>query len=191
LTVTTLDGTPVFEGVVLPTGVRLFEPSAARQSLVSFPSPAGRLLVQMSIEDAAARVVDRDVRDLVVGGFPGPVSTGSPEVLRARNAREFGALAADPDAIPVASRQFSRAERLLIRIPVFTTGPAPVVSARLVSGFGGAMRPLIVSPVPSRPTQFQVDVPLAALANGAYTIEWTARTPDGEARESLPFRVTP
>jgi VWFA-related protein len=191
LSVTTLDGHPVFEGVVLPSDTGLFDPNAVRQSRASFESPAGRLLVQMAIEDATARVVDRDVRDLVVGGFPGPVTIGSSEVFRARNAREYNVLASDPDAAPVASRQFSRTERLLIRVPVFSTGGAPVVSARLVSGFGGAMRDLAVSPVASRATQYLVDLPLAALAVGAYTVELSARTPDGEAKDSLSFRVTP
>ena len=50
------------------------------------------------------------------------MTMGSSQVLRARNAREFQALAIDPEATPVASRQFSRSERLLVRIPVFTVG---------------------------------------------------------------------
>jgi hypothetical protein len=145
----------------------------------------------MAIKDATSRVVDRDVRDLVVGGFRGPVTLGSSEVLRARNAREYQALAVDPEATPVAARQFSRTERLLIRMPVFTVAAAPTVTARLLNGAGGAMRELAVSPVPTRPTAYQVDVPLAALATGTYTIEWTARTAGGEATDSLPFRVTP
>jgi hypothetical protein len=116
---------------------------------------------------------------------------GSPEVLRARNAREYQALAGDPEATPVATRQFSRAERLLIRIPVFSAGGAPTVSARLVTSFGSAMRDLIVTPTPSRPAEYQVDVPLAALANGSYTVEWTARTAEGEVRDRVSFRVTP
>jgi hypothetical protein len=145
----------------------------------------------MAIEDVTSRVVDHDVRDLVVKGFPGPVSMGSPEVLRARTAREYQALATNPDATPVATRQFSRAERLLIRIPVFSAGGPPRVSARLVTSFGSAMRDLIVTPTPSRLAEYQVDVPLAALANGSYTVEWTARTAEGEVSDHVSFRVTP
>jgi hypothetical protein len=145
----------------------------------------------MSIEDVTSRVVDHDVRDLLVKGFPGPVSMGSPQVLRARNAREYQALAADPEATPVATRQFSRTERLLLRLPVFSAGAAPTVSARLVSSFGNAMRDLVVTGTPTRPNEYQADVPLAALANGSYVVEWTARTADGEVRERVPFRVTP
>jgi hypothetical protein len=53
------------------------------------------------------------------------------------------------------------------------------------------MRDLIVTPTPSRPAEYQVDVPLAALANGSYTVEWTARTAEGEVRDRVSFRVTP
>lgn len=191
LSVATLEGSPVFDGVVFPSAAAVADPLAARRSRISFESPAGRLVVQMAIEDAASRVLDRDVRDLVVGGFGGPVTLGSSEVLRARNAREYQELAADPDATPVASRQFSRADRLLIRVPVFSTGDSPAVSGRLVSGLGSAMRELAVGPVPSRPSEYQIDLPLAALASGLYHLELTARTRDGEARDSLTFRVTP
>jgi len=187
LSVMTLDGTSVYKGIVLPAMAGETE----GQSRASFVSPVGRLVVQMAIKDVSSRVVDHDVRDLLVKGFPGPVSMGSPEVMRARTAREYDALAADPHATPVASRQFSRAERLLVRIPVFSTGVKPTVSARLVTSFGSAMRDLVVVPKPSRPNEYQVDVPLAALANGSYTVEWTARTAEGEIHDRVAFRVTP
>jgi VWFA-related protein len=191
LSVITMDGSPVYQGIVLPSTAAAIDPASSRQSRASFVSPSGRLVVQMSIEDVTSRVVDHDVRDLLVKGFPGPVSMGSPQVLRARNAREYQALAADPEATPVATRQFSRTERLLLRLPVFSAGAAPTVSARLVSSFGNAMRDLVVTGTPTRPNEYQADVPLAALANGSYVVEWTARTADGEVRERVPFRVTP
>ena len=53
------------------------------------------------------------------------------------------------------------------------------------------MRDLVVTSTPSRPNEYQADVPLAALANGSYIVEWTARTADGEVRDRVPFRVTP
>jgi hypothetical protein len=191
LSVATLDGSPVFDGVVFASTMGSPDSTEERPSRVSFESPAGRLLVQMAIEDATSRIVDRDVRDLVVGGFPGPITFGSAEVLRARNAREYHGLAADPDATPVAGRTFSRTDRLLIRVPVFSTTESPSVSARLVSGLGSAMRELAVSRVQARQAEYQIDLPLAALASGLYNIELTARTRDGEARDSLTFRVTP
>lgn len=190
LSVMTIDGSPVYKGIVLPATTGESD-ALSGQARASFVSPSGRLVVQMAIEDVTSRVVDHDVRDLMVKGFPGPVSMGSPEVMRARTAREYDALAADPDATPVVSRQFSRAERLLVRIPVFSSGASPTVSARLVTSFGNAMRELVVTPTPSRPNDYQVDVPLAGLANGSYTVEWTARTAEDEVRDRVAFRVTP
>ena len=190
LSVMTMDGSPVYKGIVLPATAGESD-ALSGQARASFVSPSGRLVVQMAIEDVTSHVVDHDVRDLVVKGFPGPVSMGSPEVMRARTARDYDALAADPEATPVASRQFSRAERLLVRIPVFTTGEKPTVSARLVTSFGSAMRDLVVTPTPSRANEYQVDVPLAWLANGSYTVEWTARTAEGEIHDRVAFRVTP
>jgi hypothetical protein len=40
-------------------------------------------------------------------------------VFRARTARDFQALTADASAVPLACREFSRAERLLIRFDVY------------------------------------------------------------------------
>ena len=191
LTVTTLDGAPVFDGIVLPSQGGGDDPAHAGQSSASFESPADRLLVRMAIEDAGARVVDRDVRDLVVGRFTGPVAIGSIAVLRARTAREFRAIATDPSSPPVSSRQFSRAERLLVRVPVFTADGVPEVVARLLGPGGQTMRVLAVTASPSSLALYHVDVPLAGLAAGRYAVELTVRSSDGEAKESLPFSVTP
>jgi hypothetical protein len=190
LTVTTLDGRPVFDGIVRASGMPV-PPAADERSHVTFAAPADHLIVQMSIQDVAARAMDREVRDLVVEKFRGSVSLGTAEVMRARTMREQRALEADPEAAPVAARQFSRAERLLIRLPVFSSGEAPVVSAILVSRLGGVMRQLSPSPMPSRPNVFEFDVPLASLAAGAYSVELRASTSAGEARDSVPIRVTP
>ena len=190
LTVSTLNGQTVYRGTVRAATAEIpldgADPTRAR-----FDVSTGRLLVQIAIEDQALRVVDRDARDLLVGGFTGPVALGTAEVLRAHNARELYALAANPDATPVALRQFSRADRLLIRVPVFAIGDPPEVSARLVSGLGAVMRELRVSPTPSRPNVYQVEVALASLAAGSYSIDVIAKNPNGESRDRLSIRVTP
>lgn len=191
LSVTKLDGTPVFEGVVSAAGAGLSSGVSEPRAHVSFEAPAGRLLVQMRIEDAASTVVDRDIRDLVVREFAGPVSIGSAGILRARNARDAQALAADPNAAPVAARQFSRSERLIVRVSVASDGEAPAVTARLLSAIGGVMRPLAVVAAPSRPSEYQTDVSLAGLAVGTYSVEVSAATSRGDAREVVAFRVTP
>jgi hypothetical protein len=182
-------GAQVFDGVVLPAsgGQRGPTPQDAR---AVFELPPGRLRVQMSIEDAASQQLDTDVRDLVVGGFSGPLTLGTARVLRARNAREFRALAGNAEATPVAVRQFSRAERLIVRVPVYASGARPAVAARLLSRFGLAMRTLEVRETPGS-EDYQLDLPLAGLASGDYAIEFTAHNEDGDVKDTLVIRVTP
>lgn len=188
LSITTLDGQPVFAGTVRAAMAGLTPTDDSTRA--SFDAPAGRLLVQMSIRDISSKVMDRDVRDLVVGGFPGPVSLGTAEVLRARSVREQRANAANPHTTPVASRQFSRSERLLVRVPVVAAAP-PVVSARLVSAFGGVMTNATATQVPGREGFYQFELPLASYATGAYSVQISATTVDGTATDSLSIRITP
>jgi VWFA-related protein len=189
LTASRPDGTQIFEGVVRSVGYGADEPGDAPARVV-FETAPGRLRVRMSIEDAASQVVDTDVRDLIVAPLTSPVALGTAEVIRLRNARDFRTVEANADAVPVAAREFSRTERLLIRLPVYATAGSPVVSARLVSKLGSAMRDLSVAPGPA-PGLYQIDLPLAGLASGGYAIEFVATSPAGEAKDSLAFRVTP
>ena len=59
---------------------------AATPARAVFDVPPGRLRLRMSIEDAAAQVIDQDVREISVRDLRGDVALGTPEVLRARNA---------------------------------------------------------------------------------------------------------
>jgi len=97
------DGTVLFEGPVAPTGPAAIEDPGATPSRVVFDMPPGRLRLRMSIQDAAAQPLDQDVREVSVRDLRGDVAIGTPEVLRARNAREFRTLDAQT-AVPVASR---------------------------------------------------------------------------------------
>jgi VWFA-related protein len=181
-------GETVFDGAVLPSIGAPDDPDAAAMR-ATFELPPGKLRVSMSIQDAASQQLDTDVREVTVGGFPGTLTLGTLQVLRARNAREFRAVAASREGVPVVSRQFSRSERLLIRIPTDAGSGVPAVSAGLVSRFG-ARRDLEVAGWPDS-KGYQVDVPLAGLAAGEYVVEVTATNADGTARDSVAFRVTP
>lgn len=184
------DGRPLFEGPVLPAGSAASTARDASALRAVFDVPPGRLRVRMSIEDAGLHVIDSDVREIAVRDLSAPVVLGTPEILRARTAREFRALDADPQAVPVASRVFSRTERLVIRVPAYATDGLPTVSAMLLNRTGQAMRPLPVA-APSIPVgRSQIDLPLAGLAAGEYLIELTATSPAGQAKDLVSFRVT-
>jgi VWFA-related protein len=191
LKVLAADGTEAFEGSILPasgSGVGNQPDSASARAV--FDVPPGRMRMVMSIQDATAEPIDSDVRDVSVRDLKGPVALGTAEVLRTRNAREFRTFDADPGAAPVASREFSRTERLIVRVPAYAPGGAPRVAARLLSRMGQAMRDLPVESPRAPGGMFQIDVLLAGLAPGEYYIELTASSPAGEAKDLLGFRVT-
>jgi len=184
------DGTTIFEGPVRPSGVSLdgSDGAAARAVFEVLP---GRIRLQMSIEDSASQRIDLDVREIIVGDLRAPVAIGTPEVLRARTARDVRALDENPDAVPVAAREFSRAERLVIRVPAYAPGSAtPTLSAKLVSGSGQSMRPLTLDAAATPDGRAQIHLPLAGLASGEYAVEITATSVAGEAKDTLRFRVT-
>jgi VWFA-related protein len=184
------EGAPAYEGPVRPAG-SLAPSDEGLPARAVFDVPPGRVRIRMSIEDSALRAIDSDVRDIAVRDLRAPVVLGTPEVFRARTAREVRALDADPVAAPVASRVFSRAERLVIRVPAYAPDGHPVVSATLTSRLGQPMRSLAVTPPVSPGGVSQIEVPLAGLASAEYAIEITATDPAGEARETIGFRVTP
>ena len=104
--------------------------------------------------------------------------------------REFQQLKADADAVPVAAREFSRTDRLLIRVSAYGAGePVPTTTARLLNRAGQPMTDLPVSPSPMQNRQ-QIELPLAGLAPGEYIVEVKATGEGGDAKELVGFRVT-
>lgn len=190
-TARTVDGTVLFDGPVAATGPATIDEPGATSARAVFDMPPGRLRLRMSIQDVTSRVLDVDVRDISIRELKGDVVIGTPEVLRARNAREFRTLETG-SAVPVAAREFSRTERLLIRFPAYAPGGTrPTVSARLLSRTGQTMRDLTVAPPPGDDGEHAIDLPLAGLAAGEYFVEVEATTPSGEAKDRVGFRVTP
>ena len=177
------DGTVLFDGAVGPTGD---PPAAGVPNHATFEAPTGPVRVDMKILDAKGVVLDTDARDLTV---PKPQTTGptiyAPAVLRARSAREFRELAGDPNAAPVATRDFRRTDRLLIRVPALDASGTPaMVSATLLNRWRQPMR--TIDPMDERPVPMtQFDLPLAGLAPGEYTLRLTV----GTVSEHVTFRV--
>ena len=185
LTATAPDGTELFRGFVCGAGV-----SACESPRAVFDVAPGRVRLQMSIEDSADQVIDSDVREISVRDLTGPVALGTAEILRTRNAREFRAVDADPAAAPVAAREFSRTERLIVRFPAYAPDGNPRVSVRLVNRVGQTLRDLPVTKTAGPDGRFQVDLALASLAPSEYFFELSAASAAGEAKDLIGFRVT-
>jgi hypothetical protein len=191
LTAKTADGTVVFEGPVSPTGPALIDDPGLTSARAVFDSSPGRLRLRMSIQDVTQKVLDQDIRDLSVRDLRGEVAVGSPEILRARNAREFRTLGTD-DAVPVASREFSRTEHLLVRFRAYgAAGAPPQVSAKLLVSSGAVVRQLTVTPAATPDAANVIDLPLAWLAQGEYMLQVSASDGKKEAKDRVTFRVTP
>jgi hypothetical protein len=171
-----------------PDGATAFEGTVGERASAVFDVPPGRIALMMSIEDAAANAIDSDVRDIIVRDLKGAIVLGTPEVFRARTARDVRELRDEVDAVPVAAREFSRAEHLLIRVPAYASN-MPTVAATLISPARQAMRQLGVSAVPTLKGVQQIDLPLAGLVPGQYSVEISAKSAAGVAKEVLAFRV--
>jgi hypothetical protein len=143
----------------------------------------------MIVEGAHGQVVDSSTRDLTVPDFARTqVSIGTPRVYRVRTARDLTAIKSNPNAAPIPTREFSRAERLYIRFDAFTSGgEAPEVKARLLNRAGQPMADVPVQTTQGQP--FAVDLPLASLAAGEYVLQVDAKTASGAAQEMVAFKV--
>jgi hypothetical protein len=156
---------------------------------VSFDAPPGPLSLRLIVESARGQVVDSSTRDLTVPDFvQTQVSIGTPRVYRVRTMRELGVIKANANAVPTPGREFSRAERIFVRVDAFANGGAvPEVTARLLNRTGQAMSDVPVQANAGQP--FQLDMPLASLAAGEYILELNAKTASGTAQEMVAFRV--
>jgi VWFA-related protein len=161
-------------------------PAAGPQRLV-FDAPPGELELRLSVEaTAGGGVLDSEIRNITVPDLTSPdAALSTPRVHRARTARDFQAVAADAAAVPVAGREFSRTERLLIRFDVYGTA---TTTAALLNRNGDKMADVPVAPAKAGGTH-QIDLGLASIAIGEYLIEITAKGAAGEAKELVPIRI--
>ncbi|HVZ22509.1 MAG TPA: hypothetical protein VG871_15655, partial [Vicinamibacterales bacterium] len=179
LTATAPDGHPLFHGDV---------PDHAPMP-ASFDAPPGPVELRMIVEGAHGQVVDSSTRDITVPDFSRTqVSIATPRVYRTRTAHEMMLVRNDPNAAPTADRDFSRAERLLIRFDAYSAnGAAPDVTGKLLNRAGRPMADVPIQATPGKP--FQIDFPLASLAAGEYILELDAKTPSGTAQQMVAFKV--
>jgi VWFA-related protein len=164
----------------------------ARGGSVSFDVNPGKVQLRLSVEGAGSQVLDTEIRELNVPDLTAPQATlGTPAVFRARTLRDYQQVKTDPKAVPVATREFSRTDRVLVRVPAYGPGDtAPKLTVKLLNRAGQPMSELPSGPAPAA-GEHQIDLPLAALAPGEYVLQIQATAEGGDAKEELvAFRVT-
>jgi VWFA-related protein len=180
------DGSPYYRGKVDGTPASGATPAKGGQ--ISFDANPGKLQMRLSVEGSMSQVLDTETREMTVPDLTGPQAMlGTPAIYRARTLRDFQTLKTDAAATPIATREFSRTDRVLIRVPAY--GSSPQVTVRLLNRAGQSMSDVPVTPSP-RAGEQQLELPLSALATGEYLIEIKATSEAGEAKELLGFRVT-
>jgi VWFA-related protein len=158
----------------------------ASEPRISFDADPGTVTLRISVEAESSEVLDTETREVTVPDLTGPgAAVGTPQLLRARTARDVQQIKNDPAAVPTAAREFSRTERLVIRVPAYGPGGAVSVSARLLNRAGQPMSDLPVAPS-GIPDIQQLEMGLAGLAAGEYLLEIKA----GDSTELVGFRVT-
>jgi hypothetical protein len=163
--------------------------SSAAGGNVSFEAPPGQVQLRLVVEGDRSQVIDSTVRELTVPDYTQvQVSLGTPRVYRARTLREAQALKTGSAAMPMVDREFSRAERLVVRVEAYAPGGmTPTVTARLLNRGGQSMADLPVQAGGNG--SFAVELTLSQFASNDYVIELNAKTESGTSQEFVAFRV--
>jgi VWFA-related protein len=175
-----------------PPGTAATPPPAAPSGyVVSFEAPPGRLQFRMSVNGPSGPL-DSDDREVVVPDLSDTaVAFGTPRLYIARTPREFQAINKDPEAVPSASRDFRRTDRLVIRTEAYGPGNAVVaITAKLLNKQGQRIAEIPVNAPAAAGQPHLIDFPLASLAAGEYLLELTAAS-EGlpPATDLIAFRV--
>lgn len=190
------DGSPYFRGRA--PGVAGSAASAPASTVapaggvVTFEAPPGKVQMRLAVESADNEVLDSEVREFDVPDLTtAPVALGTPELFRARTVREFQQAKNDPNARPTAAREFSRTERVFIRIPAYGAGSTPQVTARLLNRGGEAIDELpVVASAARAGDAREIDLALTALPQGEYIVEVTLSGAGEPVKELIGFRIT-
>jgi VWFA-related protein len=164
---------------------------AVAASGVVFEAPSGPVKLTVNVLDAAGETIDRDARTIDV---PDPAATplwiSTPRLFRTQNALEFRNLDRSAEAVPFASREFVRTDRLNIRFAVNGTAAAGAeVRARIVSQWGKDLNELPLAPRAADDAPFEIDLPLSSVARGDFLIAITATSGPATARSLIPIRI--
>jgi VWFA-related protein len=165
-------------------------PASSGPQRLTFEAPPGKLEMRLTVQDAGSSTLDQEIKTIDVPDLTAPVAAiSTPRVWRARTLREFQTLAADAAATPIAARDFSRTERLLIRFDAYAAGSEQAQpTAILLNRAGTKMADVPVAPGQAGGTH-QINLSLASIPAGEYLLEITVTSASGEAKELVPFRV--
>jgi VWFA-related protein len=149
------------------------------QHVVTFPAKAGELSIRVIAAGTDDSAIDTAFLALTVPPA-GSIHLVTPRFFKGRTARAVNA----SDAVPSASREFTRQDQVIVRTRGWTkTGAPAAISARLLSDHG-----LVLQDLPPQ-TDGGFPVPVSGLGLGRYVIEITAADGGESAKVLAAFRV--
>jgi VWFA-related protein len=183
LTAVAPDGSPLFRGRI-PDGDLAPSASPSAPAKVSFEVPPGPVQLRVVVETKDADTLDSEVREVNIPDLSKPQTLlSTPTVFRGRTIPELQRLKTDPRAVPTPARDFTRTDRVFMRVHVYGPGATPpALTAKLLNRTGQAMSdlPVTVSAGDAR----DIDLTLTSLPAGEYVVEITAAA-DGEPVKTL------
>jgi len=186
------EGKPLFKGSVRDAvAAAKGTPSpitVAPGGSVTFDAPPGPLQLRLTVQNNAGHVLDSTNQDIAVPDYTAiAVTLGTPRFYRGRTVRELQVIRETPGTSPAVDREFSRNERLLVRVEAYAPGGlAPDVTAKLMNRGGAPMSDIKMQAVAGL---FEAELPLSSLAAGEYLVEFTAKGLAGTAQDTVAFRV--
>ena len=162
-------------------------PAAQR---VVFDAAPGALELRMTVQGAGGGTLDQETRTITVPDLTAPqAALTTPRVFRARNAREYQVLVADDSAVPIAAREFSRTERLLVRFDAYAAGNEPAQPTAVLLNRGGQKMADVPVAAAQAGGTHQINLSLANIPAGEYLLEITVKSASGDAKELVPLRI--
>ena len=148
--------------------------------------------LRLSVEAAVGGVLDNEIRKITIPDLtPAQTRMSTPRVFKARTARELQTVMQDGSAVPLALREFSRTERVLIRFDAYGAGTeTPNATAVLLTNTGQKVTDVPVAAATAGGTH-QIDLGLNSIPPGEYMVEITlsGTGTGGEVKELVALRV--
>jgi len=186
VTATAGSGEVVFQGTLKS------DPATGRVAgMTSFDAPAGLIRVRTIAQNARGQRIDQDDITFEVADFTSArVQLSTPLMYRARTVREVATIKANPEAIPVVGRQFSRTERVLLRFDAYgPAGTTPKIALRLLNRVGASIADM-PAPTPAAGNTLDSDLSLSALPPGDYLLEIIATAGEESVKKLIGIRIT-
>jgi hypothetical protein len=183
------DGSPYYRGKT-PEAAATITAAQSPGGMVTFEAVPGKAQLRLAVESAGSEVLDSEVREIDVPDLTSADSLiGTPEMFRARTPRELQQMKTDPKAMPTTAREFTRVDRIFVRVPAYAA--ATQLTARLLNRAGDRISDLPVSPSSGGGDSTRdIDLTLASLPAGEYVVEITAGSGASPAKELIGFRIT-